>query len=399
MSKITDYPIKPAFNDGDLYDVSSFDGVSTYTSEKMTFAQLKAELNSALGFVNNNLYEGDGTLTDPRTVNQNSHYINFTDGNFGIGIIPATNFHVGNSARIDENLTIGDNQTPSATILQLKSYLVPDLLNIQNNGGSDNFVNTNSTLYWGVGTTGRALTPLTVKGIDTSSSRSSLACRDGSDALVFYVLNNGQTTALGTLAVGLAAASETLHVNGNARVDGLIKANDNIEIASAKDLKFLGTGNSFIRFGGLARFVSAGTSGTGFETAIMPPATNEGVKFYNAAGSVVHAYFQDTGNDGRVALGNNFLTPSALLHMKPADPINSLHIESSGDANTLVVSNLVGLTNGNVGIGTTPSTDKLHVNGNVRADGDYVVNGNTGFTGTGAYTNFTIEGGIITAAS
>lgn len=44
--KITEYPAKTVFNDGDLYDVSSFDGVSTYTSEKMTLLQLKTELSS-----------------------------------------------------------------------------------------------------------------------------------------------------------------------------------------------------------------------------------------------------------------------------------------------------------------------------------------------------------------
>jgi len=49
--KITQYPAKVGFNDGDLYDVSSFDGVSTYTSEKMTLLQLKAHLESTLGFI------------------------------------------------------------------------------------------------------------------------------------------------------------------------------------------------------------------------------------------------------------------------------------------------------------------------------------------------------------
>jgi hypothetical protein len=64
--KITDYPAKTAFDDGDLYDVSSYDGVSVYTSEKMTFAQLKTELNSSLSTPN--LYNADGSLTAARTV-------------------------------------------------------------------------------------------------------------------------------------------------------------------------------------------------------------------------------------------------------------------------------------------------------------------------------------------
>ena len=75
--KITDYPSKTLFNDGDLYDVSSYDGVSAYTSEKMTFAQLKTELNSAL----NILYNADGTLTSARTVTlTGTNTLTFTGG-------------------------------------------------------------------------------------------------------------------------------------------------------------------------------------------------------------------------------------------------------------------------------------------------------------------------------
>jgi hypothetical protein len=59
-SKITDYPAKTTFNDGDLYDVSTFDGVTTYTSEKMTFLQLKGQLPS--------FYTSDDSLTSARTV-------------------------------------------------------------------------------------------------------------------------------------------------------------------------------------------------------------------------------------------------------------------------------------------------------------------------------------------
>ena len=38
--KTSEYPAKTVFNDGDLYDVSTFDGVSVYTTEKLTFGQL-----------------------------------------------------------------------------------------------------------------------------------------------------------------------------------------------------------------------------------------------------------------------------------------------------------------------------------------------------------------------
>jgi len=53
-------------------------------------------------------------------------------------------------------------------------------------------------------------------------------------------------------------------------------------------------------------------------------------------------------------------------------------------------------SNGNVGIGTTTPSKKLEVNGTISGSGVY---SSAGFNGTGAYTNFTIVGGIITAAS
>jgi len=54
----------------------------------------------------------------------------------------------------------------------------------------------------------------------------------------------------------------------------------------------------------------------------------------------------------------------------------------------------------NLGIGISAGISaKCHVGGSFRFDGTMSVNGTAGFTGTGAYTNFTVENGIITAAS
>jgi hypothetical protein len=43
--------------------------------------------------------------------------------------------------------------------------------------------------------------------------------------------------------------------------------------------------------------------------------------------------------------------------------------------------------------------ESIHSFTNIRADGVFNVDGTAGFTGTGAYTNFTIQGGIITNAN
>lgn len=53
----------------------------------------------------------------------------------------------------------------------------------------------------------------------------------------------------------------------------------------------------------------------------------------------------------------------------------------------------------NVGFGNTAPLYPVDVTGTVNASNGYSAGGVAGFTGTGAYTNFTIAGGIITAAS
>ena len=53
----------------------------------------------------------------------------------------------------------------------------------------------------------------------------------------------------------------------------------------------------------------------------------------------------------------------------------------------------------NTGFGLNNPLERVHSDNKVRADVAFNINGVDGFTGTGSYTNFTIVGGIITAAS
>lgn len=79
MPKITDYTAKTAFNDGDLYDCSTYDGVSAYATEKVTWLQLKNELSTALSF--NTIYSADDSLTSARTVTLSpTNTLTFTGG-------------------------------------------------------------------------------------------------------------------------------------------------------------------------------------------------------------------------------------------------------------------------------------------------------------------------------
>lgn len=72
-----------------------------------------------------------------------------------------------------------------------------------------------------------------------------------------------------------------------------------------------------------------------------------------------------------------------------------VRIEGNGDANLFFTD----AGNDRVGIGMNNPAYKLDVTGDANVSGVFRVGGTGGFTGTGAYTNFTIVGGIITNAT
>lgn len=134
--KITEYPAKTVFNDGDLYDVSSFDGVSAYNSEKMTFSQLKSQLNLDLV----NIYNSDGVLSGSRDVDCDGNNLTFSDAgvismfadgsytfdnnstvSFKIARVGDTMFNFNASSEFNPSLTIGDVAANSSAQLNLGS--------------------------------------------------------------------------------------------------------------------------------------------------------------------------------------------------------------------------------------------------------------------------------------
>lgn len=88
------------------------------------------------------------------------------------------------------------------------------------------------------------------------------------------------------------------------------------------------------------------------------------------------------------------LTTSAIV-FNESGLDTDFRIEGDTDANCFYLD----AGNNRVGIGTATPGYKFDVSGDANVSGVYRVGGTSGFTGTGAYTNFTITGGIITAAS
>jgi prepilin-type processing-associated H-X9-DG protein len=240
--KISEYPAKTVFNDGDLYDVSTYDGVSAYTSEKLTFAQLKAELNSVLNFVSDNLYTANGTLLGNRTVTQggfdlrieagsNDFYVNgatantlFVDGSasrVGIGTAtPSETLQVLGNAQVDGTFRV--NHATSGYAL------------IQDNSNIRFELNADNHLEW-IPSAGQPLTITSNTATQTgfkavrSANNIEVLCRStlprissntgiehyNAGSLTMYT-SNVNTVGFGTVG----DLTSRIHVNGNARVDG-----------------------------------------------------------------------------------------------------------------------------------------------------------------------------------
>ena len=238
--KISEYPAKTVFNDGDLYDVSTYDGVSAYTSEKLTFAQLKAELNSVLNFVSDNLYTANGTLLGNRTVTQggfdlrfeagsNDFYVNgatantlFVDGsasNVGIGTAtPSQKLEINGNlllsgSRILKFSTLADVTSFNNGGLQLQGNGSTNLLHFTDTGATKMFVGQTKGMFTNIG-----------------GDADSLGLRNDVGNIHFGFSNNSVMTLLssGNLGIGLTTPSEKLHVNGNARVDGNLILNNGL---------------------------------------------------------------------------------------------------------------------------------------------------------------------------
>jgi hypothetical protein len=93
--------------------------------------------------------------------------------------------------------------------------------------------------------------------------------------------------------------------------------------------------------------------------------------------------------------GNISSAPSSQVYVKPSTGGKGvMYYESTDGAEASLFTN-----DNRFGFGTITPSERVDVNGNANVSGVYKVGGNSGFTGTGAYTNFTIEGGIITAAT
>jgi len=234
--KISEYPAKTVFNNGDLYDVSTFDGVN-YTSEKMTFTQLKTQLNADLSFASASLYTGSGTVPSATTATI-TDTINFDGGSVGIGVTPTETFHVDGNGRVDGTLDV--NRSTAGEVANFSTENCSFSFNSSSSSGFDaTFDMTDTALEishnagirgvqikggTGIGLFVRGNTGKT--GINTITPTGWLSVvGDAFEPTIKFsssgTANDYFMDSSGNSGFGTASPSEKLHVNGKIRCDSV----------------------------------------------------------------------------------------------------------------------------------------------------------------------------------
>jgi len=184
--------------------------------------------------------------------------------------------------------------------------------------------------------------------------------------------NNIYTSGSGNFGVGINPTTAKFQVNGTTIHDGTTRMNGSVAINEATA-------------GGVALTIK-GTS-TSASQFIM--------QTYNNA---VSPAFQ-VNNAGGVAMGAfNTVSDKNRLHVLGISGAVATDLVMVARRST-TAQGFALQENGNFGIGTELPLEKVHSTDKIRTDTVFNVNGTDGVTQTGAYTNFTIVGGIITAAS
>lgn len=189
---------------------------------------------------------------------------------------------------------------------------------------------------------------------------------------------NNHMTVVGSVGIGTTTPINALHVIGNVSVQGHI-------LPTACNVYDLGSANF--------RFRDLYLSGTTIDlegTQIAKDSTTGGISVTDSVnGGLVDTSTRNLIAEGNVGIGTT--RPSARVHIYHTAATDILRVDDEHVDTTPFIINQYG----NLGIGVANPTQKLHVSGNSRLEGDLVVTNNI-TANTMISSNLYVVGDIVT---
>lgn len=185
----------------------------------------------------------------------------------------------------------------------------------------------------------------------------------------------------GNVGIGTTTPEEKLHVNGNLKVGGTTRVNDDLFLPTAKSI-YVG-----------------GNTPTGEDGVRIHQATSNGFIDHKGSGALHFRADNSNGSATRMTIdggtgnvGIGTTSPSEKLHVNGNLYVHNGNIATN--SGNLSVGNTSSLF-GNVGIGSPSSAEKLYVNGNQKLDGSLYVGGNTDLGEDGVRYRYASSNGSI----
>jgi hypothetical protein len=258
-----------------------------------------------------------------------------SSGNVGIGIVPSVRLHVSGDAIISGNVsatTANANAINSTTLVVVNASATT----INASGITASGVTANSVSGSSFAGVSGSFNSVTASGLSSTSGTFSLVSSSViSSASGISV--SGTSVFAGKVGIGTAVPTEALHVTGSALIEGGIDTNGNIKIEKI---------NPRLRL----RNTGGGDHSDGFDIHVQAA-----------------RFFIDDNTHNLNILDFNFDSASSGHTLTMGS--NKFVVATAPNGNYSPSSRVVVDGSGNVAIGVSGTTHKLHVSGSVRIDG------------------------------
>jgi hypothetical protein len=258
-----------------------------------------------------------------------------SSGNVGIGIVPSVRLHVSGDAIISGNVSA---TTANANAINSTALVVVNAsaTTINASGITASGVTANSVSGSSFAGASGSFNSVTASGLSSTSGTFSLVSSSViSSASGISV--SGTSVFAGQVGIGTAVPTEALHVTGSALIEGGIDTNGNIKIEKA---------NPRLRL----RSTGGGGHSDGFDIHVQAA-----------------RFFIDDNTHNLNILDFDFDSASSGHTLTMGS--NKFVVATSPNGNYSPSSRVVVDGSGNVAIGVSGTTHKLHVSGSVRIDG------------------------------